>query len=99
MSFVIYNTEGNRREDNMESRGRGGSVGEGGWDRLHKQVALLLQVCCAESSSEGFPTLPEEPESTLFLFHLNLSLVFVHTARENVQNVQQQMNITADSLL
>lgn len=44
----------------------GGSVGEGGWGRLHKQVPLLLQVCCAESSSEGFLTLPEEPESTCF---------------------------------
>lgn len=66
-------------------------MGEGGWDRLHKQVALLLQVCCAESSSERFLTLPEEPESTFFLFHSNLSLVFVHTVREKMQNVQQQM--------
>lgn len=59
----------------------GGSVGEGGWGRLHKQVALLLQVCCAESSSEGFLTVPEEPESTSFssLVHSNLSRVFVHT--------------------
>lgn len=57
-------------------------MGEGGWGRLHKQVALLLQVRCAESSSEGFLTVPEEPESTSFfppLVHSNLSLVFVHT--------------------
>lgn len=66
-------------------------MGEGGWDRLHKQVALLLQVCCAESSSEGFLTLPEESESTFSLFHSNLSLVFVHTKMGNMQDVQPQM--------
>lgn len=60
-------------------------MGEGGWDRLHKQVALLLQVCCAESSSERFLTLPEEPESTFVLFHSNLSLVFVHTEGKNAE--------------
>lgn len=46
----------------MESRGREGSVGEGGWGRLHEQVALLLQV----SSSEGFLTLPEDPKNCIF---------------------------------
>lgn len=67
-------------------------MGEGGWDRLHKQVALLLQVCCAESNSEGFLTLPEEPESTVFLSHSNLNLLFVHPAMgKKMQNLQQQM--------
>lgn len=53
------------------------NVGEGGWDRLHKQVALLLQVCCAESSWEGFLTRSEEPESTFFLFHSTLSVLLM----------------------
>lgn len=94
MSFVIYNTEGNRREDNMESRGRGGgSVGEGGWGRLHKQVALLLQVRCAESSSEGFLTVPEEPESTSFPLPRSFkpeSGICAHRDGKKRQNVQQQ---------
>lgn len=72
----------------MESRGRrrGGNVGEGGWDRLHKQVALLLQVCCAESSWEGFLTRSEQPESTFFLFHSTLSVLFM----KKTGNVQLQ---------
>lgn len=84
MSFVIYNTEGNRREDNMESRGRGGG-GECGRRGMGQAAqasgSASASVCCAESSSEGFLMVPEEPESTSFspLVHSNLSLVFVHT--------------------
>lgn len=36
MSFVIYNTEGNGQEDNMERRGREGMWEEGD-GTLHKQ--------------------------------------------------------------
>lgn len=72
MSFVIYNTEGNGQEDNMERRGR-----EGMWEEGDGTCCTSKWLCfckCAAQSLvtrltklEGFLSLSEaQPEWALF---------------------------------
>ena len=76
MSFVIYNTEGNGQEDNMERRGREGMWEEGDGTCCTSKW-LCFPECAAQSlvtrltKLEGFLSLCEaQPEWALFFFLL-----------------------------
>lgn len=70
MSFVIYNTEGNGQEDNMERRGREGMWEEGDGTACCTSKWLRFPECAAQSlvvtrltKLEGFLSLSEaQPE-------------------------------------
>ena len=82
MSFVIYNTEGNGQEDNMERRGREGMWKEGDGTCCTSKW-LCFPECAAQSpvtrltKLEGFLSLSlskAQPEWALFFFLLKPKL-------------------------
>ncbi len=62
MSFVIYNTEGNGQEDNMERRGR-----EGMWEEGDGTCCTSKRLCFPECAAQSLVTRLTKLEGSLSL--------------------------------